>query len=909
MIIYFADRQQNVMGQASTGLPQGLIIVDDTKTEDIETGVASFEVVINYKAADRLDLEQMTEAGNYVFRSSGKDAECYTIIDAETDTKAKERRLYCEDAGLDLLNIICDEFEANEAHNIAWYIEQFAGGSGFEVGTNEIPNKTRTLGWDGEQTGTERIRSVATQFDNAEISYRFTIENMKITHRYIDIWEKRGVDIQQQLRLDRDIDNIIIKRSVANLITGVFATGETLEGEDEPLDLVGYSYDDGDIYLDSGTGILYSRSGHGRWARPDDGNIVGRFNYETGSQSELCNRAVSHLKRYSDVEVNYEVDIVRGLENTLIGDRVNIVDDAGEVYISGRILKLDTSITRGEKVATLGEYLIKSSGISAQILELAGEFQQTIAQTQAIANTVNILSETVDEMFTLEVESEMNARTASLKAHLYNGNKEVTQEHSPALFKWIRRTEDGEHMISRGYTLDIDLIDIGYAGTILCRFIRPVLIDWTDHLGNNITDENGDNIQFSFAGKYSEPVRRRTRMLKALTRASNENEVGYPILAREVNLYERDGFEKKLDPIVQHFWTDDDGAHVTTVEQDEFINNPAGGNVLLTSQGMAIRDGLEDVATFKEDGVALFTDTEEVAKFSATSARIGSNNANNVSVDTDGLSLKVGNKLVGNLKQVTNYLPDYAETPYDNALFLNTPELFAINVAGLSQPALEIARNEYTGGIEVYSVFGDSGAFSLNDDPTYGCTAQLEMFGDRTNQQTFITALTEDAKVSLGVGSGGVNAGVYVNGTWLAHVDGSDRACMPRVHSNTTSTGANMVVTNSAGVLARSTSSSKRYKKDITDIKDAEALYDVKVRQFKFKDDYLDADDQRYGKDVSGFIVEELEKVYPIAVDYEDGQAENWNVRYIVPPMLKLIQDQKKELDALKQRIEELEKR
>lgn len=602
MIIYFADRQQNVMGQASTGLPQGLIIVDDTKTEDIETGVASFEVVINYKAADRLDLEQMTEAGNYVFRSSGNDAECYTIIDAETDTKAKERRLYCEDAGLDLLNIICDEFEANEAHNIAWYIEQFAGGSGFEVGTNEIPDKTRTLGWDGEQTGTERIRSVAKQFDNAEVSYRFTIENMKITHRYIDIWEKRGVDIQQQLRLDRDIDNIIVKRSVANLITGVFATGETLEGEDESLDLVGYSYDDGDIYLDSGTGILYSRSGHGRWARPDDGNIVGRFNYETGSQSELCNRAVSHLKRYSDVEVNYEVDIVRGLENTLIGDRINIVDDAGEVYISGRILKLDTSITRDEKAATLGEYLIKSSGISDQILDLANSIQQTV---NGVTNSINVISETLDTMFTLEVESTMGLRIANLKAHLYNGNKEVTQEHSPALFKWIRRTEDGEHLISRGYTLDIDLEEIGYAGTILCRFIRPVLIDWTDHLGNNITDENGDNIQFSFAGKYSEPVRRRARMLKALTRASNENEVGYPILAREVNLYERDGFQKKIDPIVQHFWTDRDGAHVTTVEQDEFINNPAGGNALLTSQGMAIRDGLDEVATFTENNITL----------------------------------------------------------------------------------------------------------------------------------------------------------------------------------------------------------------------------------------------------------------------------------------------------------------
>ena len=374
MIIYFTDRQQNVMGQASTGLPHGLVIVDDVKAEDIDTGVASFEVTISFKEGDRLDLEQMTEAGNYVFRSSGNDAECYTIIDAETDTKLKERRLYCEDAGLDLLNDICGPYEADTAHDIAWYINYFAGSSEFEIGNNEIGTKTRTLSWDGEQTGTERIRSIATQFDNAEIAFSFVIENMQITHRYINIYEKRGVDIKQQLRLNREIDNIRIKHSVANLITAVKPTGATLEGEDEPLDLIGYSYDDGDIFLNSSTGVLYSRSGQGRWARPNGSYIQGTYSYETESQSELCTRAVNHLKQYSDVEVNYEVDIVRGLENTHLGDRVDVVDDAGEVYVSARILKLETSITGNYKNATIGEYLIRTSGLSEQVLQLAADF-------------------------------------------------------------------------------------------------------------------------------------------------------------------------------------------------------------------------------------------------------------------------------------------------------------------------------------------------------------------------------------------------------------------------------------------------------------------------------------------------------------------------------------------------------
>lgn len=434
MIVYFADRNQIVTGQASTGLPFGLVIVDDTKIEDIETGVASFDLIINYEPKDRLNLEQMTEAGNYIFRSSGNDAECYTIIDAETDAKAKERHLYCEDAGLDLLNIMCGEFEASEAHNIAWYIEQFAGGSGFEIGTNEIEDLTRTLSWDGEATGTERIRSIATQFDNAEISYRFVIENMEITHRYIDIWKKRGVDIDQQLRLDRDIDNIVVKRSVANLITAVKPTGTTLEGEDEPLDLIGAPvYDDGDIYLDTNTGILYSRKGLARWARPNGGYILTNWSYETESQSELCNRGISHLKQYSDIEVNYEVDIVRGLENTQIGDRVNIVDDLGEVYVSGRILKLETSVTNYSKQATLGEYLIRSSGLSAQVLRLAQDFANLPKAKPAYS--LEITSSAGDVFIDTQV-------VTTLTAHVYVNGSELSAQQIADIgtIKWYNQT-------------------------------------------------------------------------------------------------------------------------------------------------------------------------------------------------------------------------------------------------------------------------------------------------------------------------------------------------------------------------------------------------------------------------------------------------------------------------------------
>jgi hypothetical protein len=137
--------------------------------------------------------------------------------------------------------------------------------------------------------------------------------------------------------------------------------------------------------------------------------------------------------------------------------------------------------------------------------------------------------------------------------------------------------------------------------------------------------------------------------------------------------------------------------------------------------------------------------------------------------------------------------------------------------------------------------------------------------------------------------------------------DGSMYFQVPDIHARTTSSGSNVRV-NSNGTLYRYSSSSMRYKTDITtqliDELDPERLYDLRVWQYKYREGHLDKNDQRYGQDIVGFIAEDVKQKYPIAVNYnEDGQVENWNVEMIVPAMLKLIQNQKKEIDELKERL------
>lgn len=132
----------------------------------------------------------------------------------------------------------------------------------------------------------------------------------------------------------------------------------------------------------------------------------------------------------------------------------------------------------------------------------------------------------------------------------------------------------------------------------------------------------------------------------------------------------------------------------------------------------------------------------------------------------------------------------------------------------------------------------------------------------------------------------------------------------------------------STGYLAIAATSSQRYKHNISDITDPKLdphrLLRLHARQYKYNLDYLDPEDARYDEVVCGFVAEEVLKQYPVACEFNAyGMPENWDARYIIPPMLSLIQEQhceieslklenlqiKGELDILKQKLKRLEEK
>lgn len=130
--------------------------------------------------------------------------------------------------------------------------------------------------------------------------------------------------------------------------------------------------------------------------------------------------------------------------------------------------------------------------------------------------------------------------------------------------------------------------------------------------------------------------------------------------------------------------------------------------------------------------------------------------------------------------------------------------------------------------------------------------------------------------------------------------------------TQTSSSGSQLRISEQ-GMFYTYASSSKKYKYDITDqiseSLDPQKLYALPVIQFKYKDNYLGKNDQRYGKDIIGFLAEDVYEIYPIACNLKDNEPEVPEYNMLIAPMLKLIQEQHEEIEKLKQRVTILEQK
>ena len=450
MILYFADKNFKILGTASTSLSGGYVITDDTKKEEVETGIATLDCTVAYTDDTRSDIEGWCRAGNYVLAYYGKDdsadvdiVNLFMITTTELSVLDHTIKFESEDSGLDLLNNLAKEYTGTEQMSAADYINKVLEKTGFRLRNNNVSALPKKLEWTSTDTVTKRLADIAEKFD-IEITYGFSVKGLTVSDRWVDIADETGKDTKINLYINKEVNNITVKNTIENLATALYATGK------DNLTLVGFTIPEEDKakYQIDPDGNLVSLEALTKWARVDysskdsfSGNLYQKFeSSDTASQADLYKLAKEKLDSISDIETNYEVDIADLPPGVGIGDRVNIVDDAGNTYISGRILELETSVTDGTKKATLGEYVIKDSGISELVENLANSFAN-LSKVRELYTWI-AYADTIDgDGFSFSPEG---------KEYLGTAVNQLTEEAGtdPAVYKWVKtKGEQGEQGI------------------------------------------------------------------------------------------------------------------------------------------------------------------------------------------------------------------------------------------------------------------------------------------------------------------------------------------------------------------------------------------------------------------------------------------------------------------------------
>lgn len=415
MVIYIANSNSEVIATATSELPNNKTLITDTMTDDLASGVKTFECTLI--ASDELKAAAVSR--NYLLA----DGQLYTIISDEYDNLEQTISLYCEDAGLDLLNRVVGEV-AKTSKTFAQWVTATLGTSSQSGWTYNYTgvdkSKAKTLEYTSNASATERLLDILNNYDY-EMYFTYELSGLKWVSRTINFTKSRGTkENPHALYMDHDVEKIVRKRNVDDL-----ATVWQMYGKDKkPLNkLNNYATATKD----------YTRGGHTfkvvgkevrctdaikKWksALDKDGRIV-QTKYTEYSGAQACiNYALREMVKIVDPVVTYEVTLRSIYDGAVCGDYVDILDAHNDILLRARIITLKRSGTTGQVTVTLGDYTaLKSSKAELNVDAIAQIFTLSITSSAGLTAKNSISS-------TLTVTVYLNGSTISSAAELPVGH-------------------------------------------------------------------------------------------------------------------------------------------------------------------------------------------------------------------------------------------------------------------------------------------------------------------------------------------------------------------------------------------------------------------------------------------------------------------------------------------------------
>lgn len=415
MVIYIVNRYSEVIATAASGLPGNSLIISDTTSDDLASGIKTFECTLFATP----EIKAAAVSGNYLLA----DRQLYTIISDEYDNEDQTIDLYCEDAGLDLLNKIAGEVAKVSKKFYEWVVATLGSesSSGWKYDYSGVnKNEAKSLEYTSTATATQRLLDILDNY-GAEMYFTYAIDGFKWLTRTIHFTKARGEQTDlHDLYMNYDVEKIIRKRNVENL-----ATVWAMYGKDKkPLkSLTGYSTatknftKNGHTFTVSGSEVRCTDAINSwKSALDTDGRIVQVKTTDYEDATSCISYAIREMVKIVDPVITYEATLRNIYDGAQCGDKVRILDAHNDILLSARIITLKKSESAGSIQVTLGDFTaLKSSKAELATAGMLQIYSLSITSDSGTIGTGQIST-------TLNVSVYLNGSTITSDAELPVGH-------------------------------------------------------------------------------------------------------------------------------------------------------------------------------------------------------------------------------------------------------------------------------------------------------------------------------------------------------------------------------------------------------------------------------------------------------------------------------------------------------